>query len=113
MDRLYHGPVPYIILIAGIAVTIGVTAALGIGLSYVGTLAPSDFWSNPWVRGAVGAIIWALVVGVGGLYLTLVERKFMARVQMRYGPNRWGPYGIHTVSCSRLPMLLSSFEKKT
>jgi NADH-quinone oxidoreductase subunit H len=94
MDRLYHGPVPYIILIAGIAVTIGVTAALGIGLSYVGTLAPSDFWSNPWVRGAVGAIIWALVVGVGGLYLTLVERKFMARVQMRYGPNRWGPYGI-------------------
>jgi NADH-quinone oxidoreductase subunit H len=94
MDRLYHGPVPYIILIAGIAIVIGLTVAVGIGLAYVGTLAPSTFWSNPWVRGLVGAVIWAAVIGVGGLYLTLVERKFMARVQMRYGPNRWGPYGI-------------------
>ncbi|MFQ5800248.1 MAG: NADH-quinone oxidoreductase subunit NuoH [Candidatus Hydrothermarchaeales archaeon] len=94
MEQLYHGPVPYVILVAGAAILVGATAAVGIGLSFIGTLAPSSFWSNPWVRGVIGAILWAVIVGVGGLYLTLVERKFMARVQMRYGPNRWGPYGI-------------------
>jgi len=27
-------------------------------------------------------------------YLTLAERKVMARMQLRYGPNRTGPYGL-------------------
>jgi NADH-quinone oxidoreductase subunit H len=27
-------------------------------------------------------------------YLTLAERKIMARMQLRYGPNRAGPYGL-------------------
>jgi NADH-quinone oxidoreductase subunit H len=94
MDKLYHGPVPYLILLVGVAIVVGATFAVGLGLTYIGTLAPIKFWNNPWVRGIIGAVIWALVVGVGGLYLTLVERKFMARVQVRYGPNRWGPYGI-------------------
>jgi NADH-quinone oxidoreductase subunit H len=93
MDRLYHGPLPYVILLAGFAILIGATAAVGIGLSYI-SLGPDTFWQNPWIRGIIGAVLWAIVVGVGGLYLTLVERKFMARVQNRYGPNRWGPYGI-------------------
>ena len=32
-------------------------------------------------------------------YLTLAERKVMGRMQLRYGPNRAGPYGL----CSRSP----------
>ncbi len=94
MEQLYHGPVPYAILLAGAAILVSATAFVGIVLSYIGSLAPSSFWNNPWVRGVVGAILWAVIVGGGGLYLTLVERKFMARVQIRYGPNRWGPYGL-------------------
>ena len=31
---------------------------------------------------------------VGFAYLTLVERKVMGRMQLRYGPNRAGPYGL-------------------
>ena len=30
----------------------------------------------------------------GFAYLTLVERKVMGRMQLRYGPNRAGPYGL-------------------
>lgn len=94
MEQLYHGPLPYAILIAGTAIIVGATAAVGIALSFIGSLAPSSFWANPWIRGIFGAVLWAIIVGGGGLYLTLVERKFMARIQMRYGPNRWGPYGL-------------------
>jgi NADH-quinone oxidoreductase subunit H len=94
MEQLYHGPVPYVILAAGTAIAVGATAVVGIALSYIGSLGSASLWNNPWIRGIVGAALWAVVVGAGGLYLTLVERKFMARVQMRYGPNRWGPYGL-------------------
>ncbi len=94
LQQLYHGPVPYVILAVGAAIAVGATAAVGIGLSYIGSLGSASFWNNPWIRGIVGAVLWAVVVGAGGLYLTLVERKFMARVQVRYGPNRWGPYGL-------------------
>ncbi|RMF89613.1 MAG: NADH-quinone oxidoreductase subunit NuoH [Methanobacteriota archaeon] len=94
MERLYHGPLPYLIMLIGAGLTVAILTGTGLALSYVAGLAPEGFWENPWVRGAVGAVLWALVVAVGGLYLTLVERKFMARVQVRYGPNRWGPYGI-------------------
>ena len=27
-------------------------------------------------------------------YLTLIERKVMGRMQLRYGPNRAGPFGL-------------------
>ena len=94
MEQLYHGPVPYVILAAGAVIFVAATAAVGIALSFIGSLGSTSFWNNPWVRGIVGAVLWAVVVGGGGLYLTLVERKFMARVQVRYGPNRWGPYGL-------------------
>ncbi len=94
MDKLYHSPVPYLFLIAGIVIGTGVTVAIGVGLAYIGGLASGSFWNNPWIRGVIGAVLWALVVAVGGLYLTWVERKFMARVQMRYGPNRWGKFGL-------------------
>src|SRR5512136_1960257 len=44
-------------------------------------------------------IIIKCVVVFAGLmivvaYMTLMERKFLGRIQVRYGPNRCGPYGI-------------------
>ena len=35
------------------------------------------------------------VLGMGGFaYTTWIERKFLARIQMRYGPNRAGKFGL-------------------
>jgi NADH-quinone oxidoreductase subunit H len=44
-------------------------------------------------------IIIKCVVVFAGLmivvaYMTLMERKFLGRIQVRYGPNRCGPYGL-------------------
>jgi len=45
------------------------------------------------VHFGVGLIL--LFIGLGSvLVLTLGERKVIARVQDRFGPNRWGPWGI-------------------
>ena len=38
-------------------------------------------------------IIINLVMGAFA-YLTLAERKVMGRMQLRYGPNRAGPFGL-------------------
>jgi NADH-quinone oxidoreductase subunit H len=37
-------------------------------------------------------LIFALLIGFG--YLTYYERRFLARIQVRIGPNRAGPYGL-------------------
>ncbi|MBN1887718.1 MAG: NADH-quinone oxidoreductase subunit NuoH [Thermoflexales bacterium] len=46
----------------------------------------------------VEALVKSLGIVVGALtgfaYLTLLERKFLARLQMRYGPNRAGKFGL-------------------
>jgi NADH-quinone oxidoreductase subunit H len=43
-------------------------------------------------------IIKSVVVFAGLMlvvaYMTLMERKFLGRIQVRYGPNRCGPYGV-------------------
>lgn len=44
-----------------------------------------------WVIKSV--ILMAMLV-IGFAYLTYYERKFLARLQVRYGPNRAGPYGL-------------------
>ena len=38
-------------------------------------------------------VIFAFVLTVTPIVL-LVERKFMGRMQLRYGPTRGGPYGL-------------------
>jgi NADH-quinone oxidoreductase subunit H len=48
-----------------------------------------DFWI-PVVKGVV--IVLALLLA--GAYATLAERKLVARFQVRYGPNRAGPFGL-------------------
>jgi NADH-quinone oxidoreductase subunit H len=51
---------------------------------------PSVEW---WVS-LIEAFIVINLVMVTFAYLTLAERKVMARMQLRYGPNRAGPYGL-------------------
>lgn len=51
-----------------------------------------------WIIGFILLLIKLLVILVGLLlvaaYLVLVERKFIARLQIRYGPNRAGKFGL-------------------
>ena len=42
----------------------------------------------------IQAVIVINLVLVTFAYLTLAERKIMGRMQLRYGPNRAGPYGL-------------------
>ena len=46
-----------------------------------------------WVSLIQAFVIINLVMGAFA-YLTLAERKVMARMQLRFGPNRVGPYGL-------------------
>jgi NADH-quinone oxidoreductase subunit H len=50
--------------------------------------------SEPWWISAIKAfVIINLVLGVFA-YMTWVERKVIGRMQLRYGPNRAGPFGL-------------------
>jgi NADH-quinone oxidoreductase subunit H len=51
---------------------------------------PQPEW---WVSAIEAVVIINLVLATFA-YLTLAERKVMARMQLRYGPNRVGPYGL-------------------
>jgi NADH-quinone oxidoreductase subunit H len=42
----------------------------------------------------IKGFVWSLVLLGGFAYLTLYERKALARIQSRVGPNRAGPWGI-------------------
>ena len=46
-----------------------------------------------WVSAIKSFVIINLVL-VSFAYLTLIERKVLGRMQLRYGPNRAGPFGI-------------------
>ncbi|MEP6893638.1 MAG: NADH-quinone oxidoreductase subunit NuoH [Gaiellaceae bacterium] len=46
-----------------------------------------------WISLIKAAVIINLVL-VSFAYLTLAERKIMGRMQLRYGPNRAGPFGL-------------------
>jgi NADH-quinone oxidoreductase subunit H len=47
-----------------------------------------------WIEWIIKAVILVLGLLTGFAYLTYMERKFLARFQNRYGPNRAGPYGL-------------------
>jgi NADH:ubiquinone oxidoreductase subunit H len=51
-----------------------------------------------WIRLIEALIIVNIVLGLFA-YLTLIERKLMGRMQLRFGPNRAGS----SASCSRSP----------
>ncbi len=47
-----------------------------------------------WYVSVIQAFVVINLVMVTFAYLTLAERKVMGRMQLRYGPNRAGPYGL-------------------
>ena len=47
-----------------------------------------------WVEWGIKGILLILISIVGFAYLTLFERKVLARMQVRIGPNRAGPKGL-------------------
>jgi NADH-quinone oxidoreductase subunit H len=47
-----------------------------------------------WIEWIIKALILVLGLLTGFAYLTYMERKFLARFQNRYGPNRAGPFGL-------------------
>jgi NADH-quinone oxidoreductase subunit H len=54
------------------------------------TTHPNEPW---WIALIMALLIVNLLLGLFA-YLTLIERKVMARMQLRYGPNRAGPFGL-------------------
>jgi NADH-quinone oxidoreductase subunit H len=50
--------------------------------------------SEPWWVSLIKSFVIVNVVLLAFAYTTLLERKGMARMQLRYGPNRAGPYGL-------------------
>jgi NADH-quinone oxidoreductase subunit H len=50
--------------------------------------------NEPWWVSVIKAFVIINIVLLTFAYTTLVERKAMARMQLRYGPNRAGPYGL-------------------
>jgi len=47
-----------------------------------------------WVEWGIKSIILIFILLGGFAYLTLFERRVLARIQVRIGPNRTGPWGI-------------------
>lgn len=64
---------------------------------------------TPWVLGFIFLLVKLLLVLVGLLlaaaYLVLLERKFLGRLQIRYGPNRAGKYGLLQPLADTIKML--------
>src|SRR6476619_3242144 len=50
--------------------------------------------NQPWWIDLIKSLVIINIVLVTFAYLTLAERKVLGRMQLRYGPNRVGPYGL-------------------
>jgi NADH-quinone oxidoreductase subunit H len=50
--------------------------------------------SEPWWISAIKGFVVINLVLLTFAYTTLLERKALGRMQLRYGPNRAGPYGL-------------------
>jgi NADH-quinone oxidoreductase subunit H len=62
-------------------------------------------WTHPLVAAMISIGAIALVAPAIMMYLTLYERKVIARMQNRLGPNRVGPYGLAQPLADGLKML--------
>jgi NADH-quinone oxidoreductase subunit H len=49
---------------------------------------------EPWLISIIKAFVIVNIVMVLFAYMTWLERKVMGRMQLRYGPNRAGPFGL-------------------
>jgi NADH-quinone oxidoreductase subunit H len=50
--------------------------------------------TEPWWISLIKAVVIINVVMGAFAYMTLLERKLLGRMQLRYGPNRAGPFGL-------------------
>ncbi len=50
--------------------------------------------SEPWWIGLIKAAAIVNILLISMAFTTLLERKLLARMQLRYGPNRAGPFGL-------------------
>ena len=50
--------------------------------------------NEPWWIDAIKALVVVNLVLFGFAYATWLERKVLGRMQLRYGPNRAGPFGL-------------------
>ena len=67
-----------------------------------------------WYVSLIQAAVIINLVLVTFAYLTLAERKIMGRMQLRYGPNRAGPYGLLQPIADLLKLLnKESFQPTT
>src|SRR5512134_4178866 len=48
----------------------------------------------PWWADSIKAVVIVNIVLLAFAYATWLERKLLGRMQLRYGPNRAGPYGL-------------------
>ncbi|MBE3559160.1 MAG: NADH-quinone oxidoreductase subunit NuoH [Ktedonobacteraceae bacterium] len=53
-----------------------------------------DFLMNPIVAAVIKSIIIIFVLLTAFAYMTLIERRVVAKIQGRLGPNRAGPFGV-------------------
>jgi NADH-quinone oxidoreductase subunit H len=50
--------------------------------------------TEPWWIALIESFVIINLLMLGFAYTTLLERKLLGRMQLRYGPNRAGPYGL-------------------
>src|SRR5438105_10493670 len=53
-----------------------------------------DFLNNPIVADIIKCAIVILALLTAFAYMTLIERRVVAKIQGRLGPNRTGPFGL-------------------
>ena len=62
-------------------------------------------WTNLIIIPAIKALVLIIVLLTGFAYMTLLERKLVGRIQLRYGPNRAWVFGLGHPIADALKMI--------
>jgi NADH-quinone oxidoreductase subunit H len=62
-------------------------------------------WISLFLIPAIKSVLLVVVLLTGFAYLSYIERKLVARFQVRYGPNRAGPFGLMQPIADALKMV--------